>query len=146
MGCSNFMNNGVTFWHVPSSRQIRQEIFDRGLSMYRAVYDDQECFNEIVNTHYDKLTILPCQYNYRAYLDTRRWRWPNVSRCRWGWPTVNNLDGVKIYHNPDCCEAAKKLLPVAPMPSPKPLPKDTTPPNRWAQLWRRYRHKLWRYE
>jgi hypothetical protein len=137
IGCSNFMNDGVTFWHVPSSRELRQQIFDRGLSMYRAIYDDQECFNEVVNTHYDKLTILPCQYNYRAYLH------PHGRR---GWPTVKNLDGVKIYHNGTCLDAARKLLPVAPMPTLKPLPIDKTPPNRWERLWRRYRHKLWRYE
>jgi hypothetical protein len=136
IGCSNYMNDGVTFWHLPSSRKMRQAIFDRGLSMYRAYYDDQESFNEIVNTQYDKLIILPCQYNYRAYLNVRRRNWP----------TVTNLDGVKIYHNRTCIEAAKKLLPVAPMPVLKPLPADKTPPTGLQRVWRRYRHKLKRYE
>ncbi len=136
MACANYMNDGVTFWHVPSSRKIREAIFERGLSMYRASYDDQESFNEIVNTHYDQLTILPCQYNYRGFLNRRRF----------GWPTITNLDGVKIYHNRTCIEAAKKLLPVAPMPMLKPLPGDKAPLTRLQRQWRQYRHKLRRYE
>jgi hypothetical protein len=115
---------------------MREAIFERGLSMYRAFYDDQESFNEVVNTQYDKLIILPCQYNYRGFLNQRRR----------GWATITNLDGVKIYHCRSCLEEAKKLLPVAPMPVLKPLPGDKTPPTRLQQKWRRYRHKLKRYE
>jgi hypothetical protein len=136
MACSNYMNDGVTFWHLPSTRELRQAILDRGLSMYRAPYDDQECFNEIVNTQFDKLTILPCQYNYRGLLNIRRH----------GWGTITNLDGVRIYHCRSCIAMAKNLLPVAPMPVLKPLPGDKTPPPKWLRTWRRYRHKLRRYE
>jgi|SRR5882724_2088684 len=135
-GCSNYMNDGVSFWHMPSSQKIRQAIFDRGLSMFRTLWDDQESFNDVINAQYDKLIILPCQYNYRGFLNLRRH----------GWPTVTNLDGVKIYHNGTCIKAAKKLLPVAPMPVLKPLPEDKIPPTRLQQVWRRYRHSFKRYE
>ena len=136
IGCSNYMNDGVTFWHLPSSRKMREEIFNRGLSMYRAAYDDQDSFNEVTNTQYDKLIILPCQYNYRGFLNLRRH----------GWPTVSNLDGVRIYHNGTCIEAAKKLLPAAKMPTLKPLPRDAAPPSNLQRRWRQYRHWFKRYE
>ncbi len=137
MGCSNYMNDGVTFWHVPSSQKIREAIFERGLSMFRTLWDDQESFNEIVNIeYYNQLIILPCQYNYRSLLNEQRH----------GWATVTNLDGVKIYHCRLCIDAAKKILPVAPIPILKPLLEDKIPPNALQQKWRRYRHRIKRYE
>ena len=137
LGCSNYMNDGVTFWHLPSSRNIREAIVNRGRSMFRTLWDDQESFNEVVNLQfYDQLIILPCQYNYRGLLN---------KKCR-GWATVSTLDGVKIYHCRVSIEEAKKNLPFAPTPSLKPLLPDQKPLNSLQQRWRRYRHRLKRYE
>lgn len=100
---SNFLNAGVTFWDIPRSREIRQEILSRGRAEFRSPGDDQWVFNEVVQTrHYDDLIILPCQFNYRAYVGKR---FP-------GWPTVSTLDGVRIYHNGDCIQEAVALGPV----------------------------------
>ena len=82
------------------------------------------------------MRILPCQYNYRAYLH-RRQR---------GWPTVTHLDGVKIYHNATCMDEAKKLLgktrPHAELPA---LPEDGRPLTEREQFWRllRLRFQPW---
>jgi hypothetical protein len=100
---ANFLNGGVFFWKVAASQDIRAEIVARGRRHFRTVADDQFVINEVVQTkHYDRLRILPCQYNYRAYLN-RRQR---------GWPTVTHLDGVLMYHNATCMEEAKKMLSV----------------------------------
>jgi lipopolysaccharide biosynthesis glycosyltransferase len=137
LSCANYMNDGVSFWHLPSSRKIREAIVSRGRSMFRTLWDDQESFNEVINTlFYDQLIILPCQYNYRGMLNIRRR----------GWATVSNLDGVKIYHCRLCVEAAKKILPFAPVHHLKPLAQDTSPPKAWQQRWRRCRHQIKRYE
>jgi hypothetical protein len=138
LGCANYMNDGVTFWHLPSSRDIREAVVKRGRSMFRTLWDDQESFNEVVNLEYpDRLVILPCQYNYRGLLNERRR----------GWATVSSLDGVKIYHCRLCVEAAKKIPPVAPSVPLKPLPADKVPPGPWRQNWRRFRHnRIKRYE
>lgn len=98
---ANFLNGGVFFWNVPGSRDIRREIVDRGRSHFRRRADDQYCINEVIQTkYYDRLRILPCQYNYRAYLN----------RKQGGWPTVTHLNGVLIYHNAPCIENAKAWL------------------------------------
>src|ERR1041384_4623997 len=99
---SSYINCGVTFWHVPATRAMRQEIVARGRAQFRNI-DDQVSINEVIQTrYYDQMILLPCQYNYRAYLNIRHK----------GWPTVNHLDGVMIYHNSACIEEAKKLMPV----------------------------------
>ena len=98
---ANFLNGGVFFWNVPASRDIRREIVERGRSRFRRRADDQNCINEVIQTrHYDRLRILPCQYNYRAYLN----------RKQSGWPTVTHLNGVLIYHNGPCIDNAKAWL------------------------------------
>lgn len=70
---SNFLNGGVIFWNLPASREIRSEIVKRGRTHFRTVADDQFVINEVVQTKfYDRLRLLPCQYNFRAQceLDT----------------------------------------------------------------------------
>lgn len=125
---SNFLNGGVFFWNVPGSRDIRREIVERGRSHFRTVADDQHCINEVLQTRfYDRLRILPCQYNYRAYLN-RRQR---------GWPTVTHLDGVLIYHNATCMDEAKKLPPVKAKAALPELPKDGRPLNEQEKFWRK---------
>jgi hypothetical protein len=97
---ANFLNGGVTWWNVPASKDIRGEIILRGKTRFRTIADDQLVINEVVQTkHFDRLRLLPCQYNFRAYFN-RRQR---------GWPTVDHLDGVYIYHNATCMEDAKKV-------------------------------------
>jgi len=103
---ANFLNGGVFLWNVPASRDIRGEIMARGKARFRTVADDQFCINEVIQTrYYDRLRILPCQYNYRAYLN----------RKQRGWPTVTHLDGVMIYHNGACIKEAKQLMAQAPI-------------------------------
>lgn len=126
---ANFLNGGVFFWNVPTSRDLRAEIVARGRSHFRTVADDQFVISEVLQTKYfDRLRILPCQYNYRAYLN-RRQR---------GWPTVTHLDGVKIYHNATCMEEAKKLGPVKAKADLAPLPEDGRPLTEREQFWRRF--------
>ena len=95
---ANFLNCGVFFWNVPASREIRREIVARGRAHFRTVADDQFCINEVLQTkYYDRLRILPCQYNYRAYLN----------QPQRGWPTVTHLDRVRIYPNATTMPEAK---------------------------------------
>src|SRR5688572_20345260 len=62
---SSYINCGVTFWHVPSTREIRKQIIARGRAQFRNI-DDQMSINEVFHTrYYDQLVILPSQYNYR---------------------------------------------------------------------------------
>lgn len=130
---SNYLNAGVTFWNVPASRQMRREIAARGRARFRSV-EDQLTLNEVVHTrHPDQLVILPCQYNYRAHLAPLRLR---------GWPTVTHLDGVKIYHNLRCIEAAKRLIPTQPAAVLPDVPPDAGPLTPWQQFWRRVRHRF----
>ena len=78
---------------------MREEIVKRGRDRFRSV-EDQLTLNEVLHTlYYDQLILLPSQYNYRAFLAPKRIR---------GWPTVTHLDGVMIYHNSFCIDAAKK--------------------------------------
>ena len=130
---SNFLNGGVFFWHLARSRTMRQEIVERGRGHFRTVADDQYVINEVIQTRYfDRLRILPCQFNYRAYL-RRRQR---------GWPTVDHLDGVYLYHNAACIEEAKKLPPVKATADLPALPPDGGPLTSRAQFWRRLRLRL----
>jgi len=127
---ANFLNGGVFFWNVPRSRELRREIVERGRSCFRTVADDQFVINEVIQTRYfDRLRILPCQFNYRAYLNTRQR----------GWPTVTHLDGVFIYHNAACMEQARRLPPVKPRAELPTLPNDRGPLSAREQFWRRLR-------
>jgi hypothetical protein len=127
---ANFLNGGVTFWNVPKSREIRREISQRGRARFRVTPDDQLVINEVVQTRYfDQVRILPCQFNYRAYL----------KKSQSGWPTVTHLDGVVIYHNQDCIKEAKAYLEggtvrsKAELPA---LPPDARPLTEEDQIWR----------
>jgi hypothetical protein len=134
---SEYINCGVTFWHVPSSRAMREEIVARGRARFRSV-DDQLTLNEVVHARYfDRTIILPCQYNFRAHF-RRRER---------GWPTVENLDGVRIYHNAASMPEALKLEETRPMAELPPLDPDSGPLTRWQQFcrkveWRMQKHKV----
>ena len=130
---SSYINCGVTFWHVPSSRKIREETVARGRACFRNI-DDQRSINEVVQTrYYDQMLLLPCQYNYRAFLPPFRHK---------HWPTVTSLDGVMIYHNSQCIEAAKKLLPVKPKAELPDLPRDLAPLTPRQQFWRRFQERM----
>jgi len=134
---SSFLNGGVFLWNVPRSRDIRAEIVARGRNHFRTLADDQLCLNEIIQTKYfDRLRILPCQYNYRAYL---KGACPREKR---GWPIVEHLDGVMIYHNGTCLPAVKKLPPFKPRATLPPLPVDGRPLTPREQFWRRLRNKF----
>jgi hypothetical protein len=130
---SSYLNAGVTFWHIPSSRRIREDVALRGRTRFRSI-EDQLTFNEVVHTrYYDDLIVLPCQYNYRACLAP--------VRCR-HWPTVTHLDGVRIYHNVFCLEQARKLMPARPQAVLPDLAPDPGPLTRTQQFWRRVRHQF----
>jgi len=130
---SNFLNGGVFLWDVIRSRDIRQEILARGKAHFRTIADDQFCINEVLQTkYYDRIRILPCQYNFRAYLKTK---------CR-GWPTVQHLDGVVIYHNSTCMDLAKKLESVKPRADVPSLPQDGRPLTPFEQFIRRLRNRF----
>jgi hypothetical protein len=130
---ANFLNGGVFFWNVPRSRDIRTEIVARGRAHFRTVADDQYVINEVIQTRYfERLRILPCQFNYRAYLN-RRQR---------GWPTVTHLDGVYLYHNAACMEEAKRLGPVQPHAVLPALSPDGHPLSKREQFWRKLRLRL----
>lgn len=130
---ANFLNGGVFLWNVPASRDIRHEITARGRAHFRTVADDQYCINEVIQTRYfDRLRILPCQYNFRAHFRHKQR----------GWPSVETLDGVKIYHNATCMDAVKALganQQLATLPA---LPKDSGPLTGREQFWRRLRTRL----
>ena len=130
---STYINCGVTFWHVPSSRRIREETVARGRAYFRNI-DDQRSINEVAQTrYYDQMVLLPSQYNYRAFLAPARGT---------RWPTVSHLDGVRIYHNSRCIEAAKKLLPVKPLADLPDFPQDPAPLTPFQQVQRRVRERL----
>jgi len=134
---STFLNGGVMFWNVPESREIRREIVARGRSRFRSVVDDQHCLNEVVFTrYYERVRILPCQYNFRCFLAPQKMR---------GWPTVETLDGVVIYHNGRCIPAAKKLGTVKPRADLPPLPNDQGPLAKPQQMWRRLQTRFSRH-
>lgn len=127
----NFVNAGVTFWDVKNSRQLREEVVARGRVRFRNYVDDQLCLNEVVYARYlDRLTILPCIYNYRAFFKRR------VK----GWPTTQSFDGVRIYHH-DEIEQAKSQLPVKSSPPLVRLEPDFGPLGPYKQFWRRLRQR-----
>ncbi len=137
-----YLNAGVTFWNLPQSRELRQEIAGRGRRFYRGPFDDQTALNEVVYTrYYDQLTILPPQYNWRAsfqkdmLVDFRKW------------PRVDSLDGVMIYHNHKCIRevaAALRLQPPGDRAVLPELPQDQHPLSSKQLLWRRLVHR-WRH-
>ena len=130
---ANFLNGGVFFWKVPASRDIRHQITARGRAHFRTVADDQYCINEVIQTkHYDRLRILPCQYNFRAHYQLKQR----------GWPSVATLDGVKIYHNATCMDAVRQLGPVKSKAELSGLPTDPRPLTPREQFWRRLRTRL----
>ena len=130
---ANFLNGGVFLWNVPASRDIRHEITARGRSHFRTVADDQYCINEVLQTrHYDRLRILPCQYNFRAHYQFKQR----------GWPSVSTLDGVKIYHNATCMDAVKALGDVKSVADLPGLPADPHPLTPREQFWRKLRNRL----
>lgn len=129
---ANFLNGGVMLWDVANSRDIRQEITRRGRMHFRTVADDQYNLNEVIQTkHYERLRILPCQYNFRAYIGKRRR----------GWPRVKNLDGVVIYHNAACMDRARQMCSQrhAELPA---LPDDGGPISKARQFWRKVHLRL----
>ena len=130
---TSFLNCGVMFWNVAASREIRREIVARGRSRFRLPADDQYAVNEVIQTkYYDQLRILPCQYNYRSYLNKKQR----------GWPTVSHLDGVRIYHNAACMDEAKRLPPVKARAELPELAADGRPLTPREQFWRRARQRL----
>jgi len=132
-GC--YLNAGVTFWNVPASKQMRQEIVARGRSRYRSV-EDQLTLNEVVQTrYYEQFIVLPSQYNFRAHY--KIWRR--------GWPAVESLDGVVIYHNADCVGEAKKLIPVASRAEIPALVPDGRILTDRERFWRKFRLRLQRH-
>jgi hypothetical protein len=129
----HFLNGGVFFWNVPRSQDMRAEIVARGRRHFRTIADDQYAINEVIQSRYfERLRILPCQYNYRAYLN-RRQR---------GWPTVTHLDGIFVYHNATCMDEAKSLGPWKAKAELPPLPNDGGPLTPSQQFWRRVRLRL----
>lgn len=128
----NFVNAGVTFWNIASSREIRREVLERGKTRFRNYVDDQLSLNEILYAGYlDSLTLLPCVYNYRAY----------INRSVRGYPRVDNMDGVKIYHHDECLKA-KSLRPLRSNPRLEPLVRDAQPLGMFRQFLRRVEQRL----
>jgi hypothetical protein len=122
----NFLNGGVFFWNVPRSKDIRRDVLARARSHFRRVADDQQVLNEVIQTkHYERLRILPGQYNYRAYF----------GRKEAGWPDVEHLNGVMIYHNGPCIDLVKaaQLKPEARASLPE-LSTDPGPLREAAML------------
>ncbi len=133
---SNYVNAGVTFWNVPASRDLRHEILRRGRRSFRNLQDDQLTLNEVLHARYfDRLTLLPCHYNYRASLGVGPWRWPRVP----------SLDGIRIYHNGHWVDTARKLTGLTALPRLPELPVDSGPLAPMHQRWRRWLCR-WRRE
>ncbi len=134
---SSYINNGVTFWDIPASTDMRSEIVERGRKAARTIYgDNQIAFNEVVHTrYYDQLILLPTQYNCRAFLNKKRRRWP----------TISNLDGVVLYHCGACIEDAKRILPVKPKAILPELQTRPCPTNRLGQVLRRIKYRVCRH-
>ena len=139
---SCYLNAGITFWHLPSTKEVRSEIIARGRNYYRGPFDDQTALNEVIITRYfEKLVILPSQFNWRAfYRKSGRGR-HNGWR---GWPRVDSLDGVYLYHNQHCLDNVTQALqsnspsPHAVLPS---LPTDRYPLSPAKVFWRRLVHR-----
>lgn len=130
--CGNFVNAGVTFWNIEKSREIRHKVIDHGSRYYRNDVDDQLSLNEVIFTSYiDDLMLLPCIYNYRAYLN----------RKVKGWPTTSTFDGVRIYHHDECLKALEQseIRDQIPLPS---LPTDPKPLTKRQQFFRKVKQRL----
>lgn len=125
---STFVNCGVIFWNVSTSRNVRKRVTERGRRYFRTIADDQLCFNELAIAYTDTISSL---FNYRAQL-YKPYR---------GIPAVQHLDGVFIYHNARCIDEAKKLKPKPWAELPE-LPRDNGPLNRWQQWVRRVRNRI----
>lgn len=131
---ANYLNGGFFLWDVASSSNIRKEVLVRGRTRFRNIVDDQLAVNEVIQTtYYDRLRILPCQYNFRADLQPLKRR---------GWPSVSHLNGVVVYHNSACIEAAKGLMPVGRRAVLPALVADGHSLTPWQQLWRRLLNRL----
>jgi hypothetical protein len=124
---SCYFNAGVTFWNVPASKQMREDIVRRGRTRFRSV-EDQLTLNEVIHTlYYDQVIALPSQFNLRAHYKVRHR----------GWPTVTNLDGVLIFHSASSTDEAKKLIPVKPRAILEELEADTHPLSDWEKFLRK---------
>jgi len=104
---------------------MRAEILKRGRTRFRSKSDDQHVFNEVLHHHYDQLRLLTYHYNCRGVLK-RRVR---------GWPTLENLDGVLIYHTDDAA-IAKTMMPVKPHTELPALEPDAGPLTPKQRFWR----------
>jgi hypothetical protein len=139
-----YLNAGVSFWNLAESREMRRQIVDRGRARYRGPFDDQTALNEVVQSlHFERLTILPTQFNWRACF---RRNLRNNYRLSY-WPRADTLDGVYIYHNHACLtEVAEALRTSAPAAHARlePLLPDTQPLSPTARFWRRLSH-WWRF-
>ena len=140
---SAYINAGVTFWHLPSSRTMREEIVARGRAHYRGPFDDQTTLNEVLHTKYfDQIVILPSQFNWRALYRKNFRSWHHNFRS---WPRVDCLDGVYIYHNQHCVrevnEAIRRSAPLVRAELPG-LPQDREPLSPAMLLWRRILNRL----
>jgi hypothetical protein len=140
---STYLNAGITFWHLPSSKEMRGEIVHRGRRHYRGPFDDQTVLNEVSLTRYfDKTVILGSQFNWRADYKRNYRSWRDGWR---GWPRVDSLDGVYLYHNNRCLadvlETMRTAPPLAKAELPC-LPGDNHPLSRWTMLQRRILHRI----
>lgn len=140
---SNYLNAGVTFWHLPSSKDMRAEIVARGRSHYRGPFDDQTVLNEVMLTKYfERMVILPSQFNWRAFYQAGYRSWRNAWRS---WPRLDSLDGVYLYHNNYCLQQVLQTMKAAPPGQTaglEMLPEDRHPLSRWEKFWRRAKLRL----
>ena len=144
----SYLNAGVTLWDLEASYAIRREIVARGRARYRGEFDDQTVLNEVVQTrHYDRLALLPCQYNWRALYKRNFRGWQHHFRA---WPRVDSLDGVVVYHNQRCVAEVLQARDFGPRNWPHPfalLPDhgpDAPHLGAWMRLWRRVAHR-WKH-
>jgi hypothetical protein len=140
---STYMNAGITFWHLPSSKEMRAEIAERGRRHYRGPFDDQTALNEVMLTRYfDKMVILSSQFNWRAFYKRGYRTWQNGWRA---YPRVDSLDGVYLYHNQRCLgevlQAIRTVSPAVRAELPA-LPQDNHPLSGWTLFSRRLLHRL----
>ena len=139
---STYLNAGITFWHLPSSREMRSQIVERGQKHYRGPFDDQTALNEVMLTrHFEQTVILSSQFNWRAFYRKSGRGWHNGWR---GWPRVDSLDGVYLYHNQHCLAEVARAVQLRPpatgafLPD---LPSDRQPLSASALFWRRLLHR-----
>lgn len=140
---STYLNAGITFWHLPSSKEMRAEIAERGRRHYRGPFDDQTALNEVTLTRYfDKLVILSSQFNWRAFYKRSYRTWQTGFRA---YARVDSLDGVYLYHNQRCLaevlETVRTAPPLAKAALPG-LPEDNHPLSSWALFSRRLLHRV----